>query len=285
MRAWHAVAGKAHMSTEVDGEEVNTGPLHIFLQMLSKYVRQVNPSEVVVCWDGGRSAKRMAIYPGYKGERGEQWERDPVFLLAKEALTVLGVHHVEMPGVEADDLIAYYWRHRSPGHYDSPVCILSGDKDFLQLLDSATFQIRPGAGSTPEQEVWNEQRVITEMGCHPSTLSSVMALTGDKADCIPGIPRFGTKTAVKVLSDWDWSLDKALDLEDRLAGHEDEVRRNLALIDLRHGLTGLDLPQPPPFRPTDRTGVLYQDALEFMARYELAALRQRLADGTLWKDE
>jgi 5'-3' exonuclease len=282
MRSIYALAGKAHMSAEVEGEEINTGPLVVFISMLSKYIRQVDPHEVVVCWDGGRSTKRMAIYLDYKGERKEPFDRSPMFDLAKQALTLLGVFHIEMPGVEADDLIAYYWRHCEIGGYDEPRWILSGDKDFLQLLDHATFQIRPGGPGG--DEVWGVERVVREMGCHPLDLAKVMALTGDKSDCIPGVPGFGTKTAVKVLASWEWNLERAMRREKRLLGYRETVERNYRLIDLRTMTLGLDLPQPPRWQPTDRTGVLYQDALDFTKQYDLSAIRDRLTDGTLWED-
>lgn len=265
-------------------EGIPTAALMIFVNMVSRYVREVQPDNMVVCWDGGRSTFRTALSADYKAERKDKpeiEEETTPFGQAKEFLTLAGIHHCEQPGVEADDLIAAYWRGKQS---TDRVYILSGDKDFLQLLDGWTEQIRPGGGVN---ERWTTNRVRTELGCKPEHLPIVMALTGDATDGVIGVPGFGTKTAVKVLSKHDWSLDALLrcDQHPKLVGQDANVHRNLALVDLRSPQPGIAVPPVPRFTPTSTISVVYPALEQFLTRYQLASVHQRLASGSLWRDE
>jgi 5'-3' exonuclease len=284
MRSIKAAEGRLHLSVEIDGREVNTGPLLLFVNLVAKYIRQEQPYRVVACWDGGRSAHRISIFEHYKAARNEASAEAPKdmtpFGLAKEFLTLAGIHHIEMTSVEADDLVAAYW-HRKGN--DDRLTIVSGDKDFLQLLDGWTEQIRPG-GPTPEAERWTCNRVRTEMGCKPEHIPYVMALTGDSGDGVPGIPGFGTKTAVKFLTKHNWSLDALLAAnEPKLAFQADAVRRNLALVDLRTPIPGISVPEPPRFEPTEPSSLLYETLLEWLGQFRMESVQNRLSSHTLWR--
>lgn len=282
MRAIKASEGRLHLAVEVDGREVNTGPLLLFVNLVSKYVRQVQPDRAVACWDGGRSAHRVRIFEHYKGARHEAGEEKDLtpFAMCKEFLTLSGIHHIEMANIEADDLVASYWHRRGN---DDRLTIVSGDKDFLQLLDGRTEQLRPGA-PTPEAERWNCARVRTEMGCEPKHIPYVMALTGDAGDGVPGIPGFGTKTACKYLTKYDWDLDALLEAEEpKLALQSDAVRRNLALVDLRTPIPGISVPEPPRFDPTTPGSVLYESLLEWLGMLRMESVQHRLSGNTLWR--
>ena len=275
-----ARANRANLTSE-DG--VPTAALLIFINLLSKYVKQVQPDYMSVCWDGGKSAHRQALYSGYKAARAdapEEDEADKPFAQAKEFLTLAGIHHIQQPGVEADDLIAAYWRRKES---TERMFILSGDKDFLQLLDGWTEQIRPGTGV---DERWTANRVRSEMGCRPEHLPLVMALTGDTSDNVPGIPGFGQKTACKALAKHDWNLDSLLGCNQhpKLLGQEVATRRNLSLVDLRTALPGVTVAPAPRFDPTSVISVAYHPLERFLTRYGLTTIKQRLALDSLWKD-
>jgi 5'-3' exonuclease len=280
MRSVKAAENRLDLSVD----DIPTGPLHLCINMLSRFVRTVKPDRMVVCWDGGRSTYRTALYPAYKGERREHDPDAPemfAYAQVKEFLSLSGIHHVQMDGVEADDLVAHYWRIKE-NH--ERVVILSGDKDFLQLLDGWTEQIRPGNN---DDVPWTANRVRTEMGCKPEHVPLVMALTGDQGDGVPGVPGFGTKTAVKFLAKYDWDLERLLSSpEQKIAGWELQIRTALALVDLRDPLpyNAIGLPQAPPFRPTDQTSVLWGDLVDFLNRWQLAQTKDRLQEGTLWVD-
>lgn len=282
MRSLKAAERSAPLSINVDDEEIPTGPTYLFINTFTKYVRQEAPDRLVVCWDGGRSRHRMSIYSGYKSQRLKSDDggvKDLNFRLIKEFLTLSGIHHIEYEGIEADDLVAAYSRS---GSKEGEVVILSGDKDFLQLVGERVSQIRPGVN--PER--WGPTEVETMMGCTPENLVKVMALAGDPQDGVPGVQGFGMKTAVKFLTKYEWDLEALLAAgEKKLEGKEGEVRRNYALVDLRHPIEGyLEDAYLPHFRVPKAGDVLYYDLTTWLRVYQMDSILNRLQDGTLWKD-
>ncbi len=165
-RAHHASLGG---KVEMFANGTNTSALVIFIGLISKYVRQVQPDRMAVLWDAGH-ALRDAAYPAYKAARAKpEGDGDSMPLtLAKEFLTWACVPHKAHQGYEADDLIAATAR-QTPGE----VVILSGDKDLLQLIDDrrGVTQIR-----VPDDQPWTEVDVERKFGVPPHLLSHYLAL-------------------------------------------------------------------------------------------------------------
>lgn len=276
MRGIHAMA---RSGLSADG--VATGPLLAFINSLSRHVREERPDRVVVCWDAGPSEFRVALAPNYKAHRKQP---DPAmdetkrtaFGLMKEFLSLAGVHQVERHGFEADDLIAYYVHHRPLG--DSAV-IVSGDKDFLQLVGPRVEQVRLSAGGAPTDR-WTRQRIVDEYGCEPSHLALAMALAGDATDGVPGVPRFGMKTAIKTLAKFGWDLD-AID-HPTVTEYKEQVATSLLLVDLRSPRRDLTLPPIPAWNPTRLGDLLFQDLVMWLVRYEMSTIKQKVYSDTLW---
>jgi DNA polymerase-1 len=263
---------------------VPTAAILVFVNCLSRWIREVIPSHVVLCWDGGGSDYRHGVYSSYKAARIHghvEIEGDPPdpFELADLFCELAKIQSVKVRGVEADDLIAHYWRNPDLVA-GSRVVILSGDKDFLQLLDPPTTQIRPGDN---KGEWWDQRRVKEEMGVTPANLPKVMALTGDHIDGIPGVPKFGIKTAVKKLVEHDWSLtDLMTSGDEKVVGYADVVARNLKLVDLRNQGPDLDLKALQPFDPATPETSYGEVLLEFLEALGLASLATRFRAGELW---
>lgn len=267
---------------------VITGPLLAFINTLSHHIREEQPDKVAICWDGGRSEYRLALDSGYKAHRlampeDQEEDKESTFALAKEFCSVAGLFHVERAGLEADDLIADYVGVSSP---NENVVILSSDKDFLQLLEDgpgggAVEQVRLSSYGTPTDR-WTAQRVRDEMGCDPEDLAYAMALAGDVSDNVPGVPRFGMKTAIKALAKADWNFERVVAEDPRVADHVERVRLNLELVDLRSGYDVPHLPALPSFAPTTVGSVMYPMLLSFLTKYQMKSVQTRLYDGTLW---
>jgi 5'-3' exonuclease len=268
---------KAAERKEMSAGDQPTGGLHFFILTLSRYIRETNPDSVVVCWDGGRSTFRSQLYPAYKAARAEQQEMSKSqFKLMKEFLTLANIHHVQHQGVEGDDLVAAYWRRKAS---DEQIVILSGDKDFLQLLDGWTEQIRPAGGLDPNER-WTANRVRSEMGCTPEQVPLLMALMGDIGDGIPGVPGYGPKKALKALAQYGWDLDALLAGEPKLFNFRDDVRTFLRLVSLREG--DVTVPEPPSFKPTTPASVMGNDLKRFFDIYQLRSHRAHWVEGSLW---
>lgn len=259
--------------------EVYTSGLHLFINTLARHVRTWRPEHLLLCWDGGVSDYRRALFPAYKANRAPRPEReqeikDDSYDLVHQFCDLAGIPQVQIGLVEADDLIAALWRRRR----DAWFVILSADRDFCQLLDPAP----PTVLALPDQGVLGHGDVVSKWGCQPHHLPLVRALTGDVSDGIPGVHRCGPKTAAKWLATVDFDLERLLaDPPKLLAGNEDLVRRNLALMDLRTPLAGeLNVAYPAQFTPRPASPKL----LEFVRSYRLDALGARLAGGMLWHD-
>lgn len=270
MRAFLAPKG------DMSAHEIETGTLVLFVNTLSRYVRIEHPTSAVVCWDGGASAYRKRIFPQYKGDRKQKYSDDvtPPFDLIQQFLRLTGFPQLQLPGYEGDDLIAAYWR-ACRGR--TRISILSGDKDMLQLVEQGTEQLKPVPnGDMPDR--WNRTRIITDLGYKPEDIPSVMALMGDKVDCIPGLPRVGPKTAIKMLKETDWDLGRLVDTLSLQEKHI--VLRNAALVDL--SCVPLELEEPPELNlvtPDDHRITALEEFLDY---YELKSIKTKILDGRLW---
>lgn len=284
IRCLHATA-RADMVTTTG---INTGALHSTILSMANYIKLTKADQVMVCWDSpGGSAKRREIFPEYKANRNEQIEvEEPperAFLSTiSEFLSLVGVQQVALADWEADDLVAAYWN----ASFDSAVHIASGDKDFYQLLNSGTFIWHPG-----DKEPWTVERFTEAYGFEPEKMRLVMALTGDHIDGIPGIPKVGLKTAVKILESVEWDLDRLIQ-SGRFEGCKgvgpremppEIITRNLKLVDLTNVVSN-GLPTLRPFAPTGPGGHPWAALVQFLEAFELHVIRARLEAGKLWAD-
>jgi len=275
MRAYFATK-KTHL-TNASG--VPTAALSTFISMLSRYVRQEKPTHVMVCWDGGKSAHRVAIFSGYKAARTEKTEEDRShFMQAKEFCRVAGVPQREVFAVEADDLVANYVREYK---MFEQIVILSGDHDFFQLLSHGkVVQIRPKGG---EDERWTEAMLRSDYGCPPAHFAKVIALAGDIGDNVPGIPGIGVKTAVKMLKRHRWNLDDVVFFEPKLFGRKEDLARNMRLVDLTQGAR-VEFKPIPRFEPVGPAHEGWQALSEFLDLYDLGRARASLEAGSMWSE-
>ncbi len=259
-----------------DQDGIPTAALVGFAMTLGRHIRDLQPYRVAVCWDAGH-AQRSALYPPYKANRhASDSYRARARHLAVQLLTLTRIHQVRADGEEADDLIAAHWATAT-----EPVVILSADKDLLQLIGLTPTgwpctQLRPATGGAQH---WDADRVRAEYGCSPEQLPSLMALIGDRADNIPGVPTFGTVRAAKHLRAAGWDLD-SVD-HPKAVAHREQTSINLALIDLRTP-RALELPPVPAFWPLTPGERFWPELADFLARHQLTDLSGRLALGRLW---
>jgi DNA polymerase-1 len=218
----------------------------------------------------------MKIFPQYKADRPQKYsdEVKPPFKIIQEFLRLAGIPQLQLPGYEGDDLIGAYWR-ACRGH--QRIFIVSGDKDMFQLVEDGTELLRPVAGGD-RPDRWTRTRVITDLGYKPEHVVSVMSLMGDKIDGIPGLPRVGPKTAIKMLKAYDWNLGNLID--SLPVPDQDVVLRNAALVDL--SCVPLDLDVPPVLDLVIPGDDRWPKLEAFLDHYELKSIKARLLSGSLW---
>ncbi|WP_428957801.1 5'-3' exonuclease [Streptomyces sp. cg35] len=273
-------ATRNHRTVMANEAGTNTAALVVFANTVARYIRTEVPFRVTVLWDGGYAA-RTALYPAYKANRPQAADpyRSTSRALVRDWLRVCGIPQLQVDGVEADDLIASYWRTAT-----SPVTILSNDKDMLQLVGSTPTghpcdQIRISSSATPTDR-WGADRVAAHYGCTPEQLPLFLALVGDGSDNIPGARGIGEKRAIQHLSDAGWNLDAVT--YPAIVSQRADIDLFLKLVDLRNG-THYPVPTTSPFMPVrPGPGPEWQTLHAFLQQHGLRELTRRLTAGELW---
>ena len=284
-RAFYAIRNLRSPS----GKAVNG--IYGFVKMLAKMRAGLQPTHVVVVWDGGMDCDRLAALPEYKAHRPEM----PSDLAEQidgmmEFLGAAGITSVCVEGVEADDWIGCVARAAEKEGWE--VVIASADKDFLQLVSLESGAVGFGAGlknQTPESEgqkpgrgwigllnpndkserIWGVAEVRAKTGVNPSQVLDWLSLLGDAVDGIPGVPGVGAKTAAGLLNLFG-SVDgiyarlvevKSERVREGLRVAENDVRRNQSLVALKPLSEFEFVPENLEPKPvvTERLVKLYRD--------------------------
>ncbi len=230
-----------------------TNAIYGFIKALRKMLIDIKPDLAAVVWDAGLPERRTTLQPSYKEHREEmpeelQVQQEPL----KKLITSLGVKSVSAPQTEADDLIASYIIAAQAGGVESIVA--TNDKDIMQLVNdevriySVSRADIEEEGSKPRTHaLLGPAEVEEKWGVKPSQIVDLLALTGDTADNIPGIPGVGKKTAAKWIQQFG-SLEALLTaphldpkIHAKIESSHAQLLQNREMIQLH-----LDLPLPIP---------------------------------------
>ena len=183
--------------TNARGE--NTSAPFGFANFLNGIRSDYQPDYIAVVFDSGHS-HRSEMYPEYKATR-EKMPRELRESLprVRELVEAFGDRVVEVEGWEADDVIGTL-AVRAVGE-DLDAVIVSGDKDFFQLVGPRVHLLNPGRGGPHGVAAnWVDERNAAEkFGIEPGRVVDYLALVGDSSDNVPGAPGIGPKTALKLL--------------------------------------------------------------------------------------
>lgn len=247
-RAYHAI--RSRMTSPVTGEPTNMtfGFVGMLLKILKRDAEQLkgdgDPAYLAVALDvgGDRGTFRSALYPDYKANRDAPPEDlKPQVERAIKILELLGVPVIGSEGFEADDVIATISSTYSAKHPDVRVRIISKDKDLKQLLGS-------GSPHTEMYDVHTDQLItdrslMDDLGIRPDQVIDMLALMGDTADNVPGVPGIGAKTAAKLIAEHG-TLDAIVAAaesgeikgkrRDNILEFKDKLPLSKELVSLRH---------------------------------------------------
>lgn len=187
----------------------HVGGLIGFLRSIGFLARTIDPTRIVVVWDGkGGSGNRKNIDPNYKAQRAtskithwglyESKQEESEALVeqlyrCQDYLECLPIQQIMLEKLEADDIIAFLAKNCS-GTSVKRCTIVSSDKDFLQLVDD-TVEIY----SPIKKVIINQENILDTLKVHPENYNIVKALMGDNSDNLRGIKGVGIKTLVKEL--------------------------------------------------------------------------------------
>jgi DNA polymerase-1 len=227
------------------------GAVYGYTTMLWKLAADLDaadgPTHLAVILDASGVSFRNDLYDLYKANRPEPPEDlVPQFPLIRDATRAFSLPCIEVPGLEADDLIATYARRAQERGWD--VTIVSSDKDLMQLIGEQGGARIDMLDTMKNQRIWLEE-VEEKFGVGPELVGDVLALMGDSVDNVPGIFGIGPKTASKLIAEHG-SLTAALDaapamkpskLKERLIEGRADAELSKVLVTLKEDC---DLPQP-----------------------------------------
>jgi DNA polymerase-1 len=234
------------------------------VNMLGKVMREEQPDAVVVVFDAPGDTFRHEIYDTYKAQRDATPEDLSAQIpLVRELVEAQGIPIVEVPGFEADDVIATIVSRAPEG---ASIVIVSTDKDLMQLVSDEVTLI-----DGIRDRRYDPDGVEQRFGVPPGRILDLRALVGDPSDNIPGVKGIGEKGAAKLLEEWG-DLEtllahagevKAKRAREALAEHADEARLSKRLSTLRTDVPlELDLAAARPEPARDKLRALYE-RLEF----------------------
>jgi DNA polymerase I len=266
-RAFHALPPL----TRPDGTMINA--VLGFTNMLIKLIIDMKADHIVVVFDSSRTTFRNDIYPDYKANRDETPpELIPQFSLVREACTAFNVAMIEMPGFEADDLIATYAKKAVAAGMRTT--IVSSDKDLMQLVNDDVVMFDPLRNrdiGIPE--------VVEKFGVTPDKVIDIQALAGDTSDNVPGVPGIGVKTAAELILEYG-SLENLLahtheikqpKRRERLEEHAEMARISYKLVTLKQ-----DVPVEQTIQDFTFKEPVVKDLLAFLDANRFTAVKARL---------
>ena len=272
-RAYHALPPLTRKS---DGMPV--GAVSGFCNMMWKLLCDMKgdpdqPTHLAVIFDHSEKTFRNALYDKYKAHRPPPPEDlVPQFALVRDATRAFGVPAIELPGYEADDLIAAYaCKVRDLG---GETVIVSSDKDLMQLVGDGVSML-----DTMKNVKIGPEQVFEKFGVGPDKVVDVQALCGDSVDNVPGAPGIGVKTAALLINEYG-DLDTLL----ARAGEVKQDKRRQTLIDfadqirLSRELVRLDCDTPLP-QPLDEMKAADPDAAvlgAFLEEMQFSTLARRI---------
>ena len=271
-RAYHALPPLTRKS---DGLPV--GAVAGFCNMLWKFLVEMRkeadaPTHLAVVFDHSEKTFRNKLYDQYKAHRPPPPEDlVPQFPLVRDATRAFGVPCLELPGYEADDVIAAYaCKVRDLG---GEVVIVSSDKDLMQLIGPQVSML-----DTMKNLVIGPDQVVEKFGVPPDKVVDVQALCGDSVDNVPGAPGIGIKTASALIleyGDLDTVLARASEIKQQkrretLIEYADQIR-------LSRELVRLDCETPLP-SPVDELAVAEPgpELAAFLEQMEFRTLARRV---------
>ena len=216
-----------------------TNAVYGFTSMLINLLRDHRPERVAVAFDLPGGTFRHERLDSYKANRSAPPEifREQLGLL-RQVLGTLGVHTVDAPGFEADDVLATLATQADAQGLG--VAIVTGDRDAFQLAAMPRVTVLYPRRGISDHDVYDAAAVKQRTGVDPADYVAYAALRGDPSDNLPGVPGVGEKTAARLINGFGGidGIYAHLDehsprLRSSLEESEDTVRLNCELMELR----------------------------------------------------
>jgi DNA polymerase-1 len=253
----------------VNSSGENVSAVYGFASSLIKLLDELAPSHMVVAFDRPEPTFRHEAYEDYKATREPMPDELVDQLTAiHELVEAFGIHIVEEPGYEADDLIGTLAVAAREEGLRS--VIVSGDKDFFQLVDDTITVL--DSGKNVEYTI---EGVEEKFGVPPSQVVEVLGLMGDASDNVPGVPGVGKKTAIDLIARFG-SVEGVLEHIDEISGakRKQNLREFSEQAMMSRDLVTIDLAAPVAFNEGElaRRPIDAERVGAFLREYEFPSL-------------
>lgn len=232
----------------------NTSAAWGIANFLQRLLTSHRPEYLGWVHDSGLSF-RHERYPAYKATREKLTEElqsdfDRGMERVSALLAAYGIPIMALEGYEADDVIGTLVKKSVDANLN--VVVISGDKDFQQLVRPGVWLLNPGRGGPASvEEHWvGVENGAERLGVPPSFVTDYLSLVGDSSDNVPGVKGIGEKTACELIGQYghlEAILAHATELtkkrpREALLAHAENARLSKELVTIRDDLSvGLDL--------------------------------------------
>jgi DNA polymerase-1 len=243
-RAFFALISRPLTTSKGENTSASWGIANFLQRLLTKH----QPDYLGWVHDSGLSF-RHERYPAYKATREKLTEElqsdfDRGMDRICEMLDAYGIPIMTLPGYEADDVIGTLVARSVEAGVN--VVVVSGDKDFQQLVRPGVWLLNPGRGGPANvEEHWvGVENAEERLGIAPEYVTDYLALVGDSSDNVPGVRGIGEKTAAELVKQYghlESILAHTAEItkkrpREALLEHADNARLSKELVTIRDDL-------------------------------------------------
>ncbi|MDI6765663.1 MAG: DNA polymerase I [Bacteroidota bacterium] len=266
----------------INSKGENTSAIFGFVNTLMKILNDEKPDHIAVVFDTKEPTFRHVMYEPYKATRQKMPEdMIPQIEKLKEVVKAFNVPSIEMNGYEADDIMGTLARKAEQQGIET--FLVTGDKDFMQLISPLIKMYKPGKRGD-DWEIVDERGVKEKFGVTPEHVIDVLGLTGDKSDNVPGIPGIGEKTAIPLVQEYG-TIEKIIAQVEKIPqkGIQQKIKEHKAIAMLSKELVTINVNVPIDIdihhleaKPYDRTKLI-----ELFSQFEFRSLSKKFSAGVV----
>jgi len=197
-RAFFALISRPLVSSRGENTSAAWGVARFLIKIFEKH----HPDYLGMVFDAGDS-ERVELYPEYKATREKMPDELAMSIpRIRQLVEAFNIPVLELQGYEADDVIGTLALKAEERGLET--VIVSGDKDFYQLIRPHVCLLNPGRGGpTAVEEEWVDTRNAHErLGVQPGHVVDYLGLIGDSSDNVPGVKGIGPKTAIQLIEEF-----------------------------------------------------------------------------------
>ncbi|WP_099221285.1 DNA polymerase I [Listeria costaricensis] len=252
-----------------------------FTMMLNNVLDKEKPDHVLVAFDAGKTTFRHKTYQEYKGGRQKTpSELSEQFPLIRQLLDAYDIPRYELADYEADDIIGTLAKEAEQEGFET--VIITGDRDLTQLATDKTTVFITKKGIT-DMEINTPETLQEKYGLTPAQIIDLKGLMGDSSDNIPGIPSVGEKTALKLLHQFDGTVESVLEHAEEISGKKlkEKVIENkeMALLSKELATINTSAPIETHLKETAYQGYQPEKVIPFLKELEFKQILKNLEQG------